>query len=279
MGITGVMGLGVAVNVFFGVIESFLLIKGYLNKMSRSELFTVIVAGMSTIAGTVLVLYANSISTVVDHAATQLIIASLISAPAAIVFAQILIPAKPQTEGIQVLNISQPYTSFSDAFISGTREGMQMVLNIAGVIVVVFACVHLINQGLSFIPSHQPLTLEQMMGYVFAPLCWLAGVPSSEALQAGKLMGLKTIFNEFVAYLAMAELEPGDLSEKSKLIMTYALCGFANFGSFGILVGGLSTIMPDRKEGLAELCFKAIFIGALATLNTGAIISIVYTII
>lgn len=271
----GAVGVGAAANIFVGMIEAPLLIKPYLQQLSRSELFTVMVCGMSTIAGTVLFLYAGILQSVIPDALGQILTASIISAPAAIVIARLMIPQTGEPTNGEVADIHGA-TSSMDAVARGTAEGLSLLLNILAMLVVLVALVSLVNQGLGLLPSFagEPLTLQRMLGLLLAPLAWLIGVPWSEAVVAGGLLGTKTVLNEFVAYLDLAALPPETLGERSRLILTYALCGFANLGSLGILIGGIGTLVPERRGEIVSLGFKSIIAGTLATCMTGAVVGL-----
>lgn len=272
---SGAMGLGVAANIFLGIIEAPVLILPYLAKMARSELFTVMVAGMSTVAGTVMILYASVINGVIDNAIGHIIIASLISAPACVIIAQMLIPMTEEPLDA-VLHRGEQAHGAIDALVKGTADGVNMVLNITGVIVVLFAVVYLINQVVGLLPdiAGEAASMQSLSAYVFAPFCWLMGIPWSEALVAAKLMATKTILNEFVAYLELGQMDVETLSNSTKLILTYAMCGFANFGSLGILAGGLGAIIPERRAEIVELGLRAIAAGTMSTMMTGCVISL-----
>ncbi len=276
MKIGGALGVGAASNIFIGMVEAPLVIKPYLSKMTRSELFTLMTCGMATIAGTMLVLYASILSTVIPNAMGQILAASIISAPAAILISRIMVP---ETEATTKGGATPPREAGStmDAVTHGTTDGIKILLNVVAMLVVLLALVSLINSGLGFLPDvlDAPLTLQRMLGWVMAPIVWLIGIPWSEAHVAGSLMGTKTILNEFIAYLDLTKLEPGQLSERSRIIMTYALCGFANFGSLGIMIGGLSVMAPERRDDIVSLGIKSIVSGTLATLMTGAIVGII----
>ncbi len=274
-GIGGALGLGAAANVFVGMTESPLLIKPYLSRLSRSELFALMSCGMATIAGTVMVLYASIIGSLIPDAMGHILIASLISAPAALVFAHILVPEAPDHQPAPAA-IEPQAASTMDAVTKGTIDGLRLLLNIIAMLVVLVALVHLANLLLGLLPSvaEQPLTLQRLLGWLMAPLVWLIGIPWQEAQTAGALMGVKTALNEFLAYLEMAELGADQLSDRSRLIMTYALCGFANFGSLGIMIGGLAGMAPERRPEIVSLGTKSIISGTLATLMTGAFIGI-----
>jgi CNT family concentrative nucleoside transporter len=275
LGVGGAVGLGTAANIFVGMVEAPLFIRPYLARLSRSELFVVMVSGMATIAGTVLVLYATIIAPVIPNAVGHLLTASLISAPAAVTVALLMIPrTAASTAG--ALAPDRGASSTMDAITRGTRSGLELFLMVIAMLLVLVALVFLVNAVFALLPdvAGQPLSLERLLGYLMAPVCWLMGVPWSEALSAGALMGIKTVLNEFLAYLRLAALPPGTLSERSALIMTYALCGFANFGSLGILIGGLSTMVPERRDEVVALGLRSIVAGTLATCCTGAVVGI-----
>jgi len=275
LGVGGAVGLGVAANVFVGMVEAPLFIRAYLRTITRSELFVIMCAGMATIAGTVLILYANIIGGTIPNAVGHLLTASIISAPAAITIAKIMVPETGiPTSANQ--NIPSDASSTMDAITKGTQSGLMLLLNITAMLVVLVALVHLVNMVLGIIPdvAGAPITLERVLGMVMAPVTWLMGVPWSEAFTAGALMGTKTVLNEFLAFLQFTDLPSDALSPRSQLIMTYALCGFANFGSLGILIGGLTTMVPERQQEIVALGPKSIVAGTLATCCTGAVVGI-----
>ncbi len=275
MGVGGAVGLGTAANIFVGMVEAPLFIRPYLATLSRSELFVIMVTGMATISGTVLVLYATIIGPVIPNAVGSLLTASLISAPAAITIALLMIPqTTTSTAGAPVPE--RGASSTMDAITRGTRSGLELFLIVVAMLLVLVALVFLVNAILALLPQvgGQAISLERLLGYLMAPVCWLMGVPWSEALTAGSLMGIKTVLNEFLAYLQLAALPEGALSQRSELIMTYAMCGFANFGSLGILIGGLSTMVPERRDEVVQLGLRSILAGTLATCSTGAIVGI-----
>jgi len=273
--IGGALGLSAAANVFVGMTEAPLLVRPYLQRLTRSELFAVMVCGMATVAGTVMVLYASILGPVVPDALGHILTASLLSAPAALMIARIMVP---EGDGVTAARIEfqSDARSAMDAVTRGTLDGLQLLLNIIAMLVVLVALVHLANQLLALLPevNGDALTLQRMLGWLMAPVVWLIGVPWAEAQTAGALMGVKTVLNELLAYLQMAGLEEGALSERSRLIMTYALCGFANFGSLGIMIGGLGAMVPERRGEIVALGMKSIFAGTLATLLTGAVVGL-----
>ncbi len=275
LGVGGAVGLGTAANIFVGMVEAPLLVRPYLRQMSRGELFIVMTCGMSTIAGTVLVLYAAILRDVIPDPLGHILTASLISAPAAIVVAQLMVPpGERRTEGDGVALSGA--TSAMDAVTRGAMEGLKLLLNIVAMLIVLVALVHLLNQMLALLPplGGTEMTLQRILGWLMAPVAWLIGVPWGEARVAGSLLGSKIMLNELIAYLEMAALPEGSLGERGKLIMTYALCGFANFGSLGIMIGGMGAMVPERREEIVALGLKSIVAGTIATCLTGAIVGI-----
>ncbi len=271
LGVGGALGLGAAANIFVGMVEAPLFIRPYIAQLSRSELFAVMTVGMATIAGTVMVLYASILSQVMPDAMGHMLTASLISAPAAIMVARVLVPETGTGTGGR-LEPPQQASSTMDAITHGTLDGLKLLLNIIAMLLVLVALVSLTNQILGLFGA---VTLQQILGWIMAPVVWLLGVPWSEAVTAGALMGTKTILNEFIAYLEMSQLPEDALSGRSRLIMTYALCGFANFGSLGIMLGGLSTMAPERRKEIVALGPKSILAGTLATCLTGAVVGVI----
>lgn len=274
MGLSGSVSLGCAVNIFIGMVEAPLLIKEYLARMSRSELFILMTTGMATIAGTVMVLYASILAPVIPDVLGHILIASIISAPAAILIAQIMVPVQKEDHDSKPAVIVIRDRSTMDAITRGTMDGVKLLINIIAMLVVLVALVSLINQLLGFIPGFaEPLSLQGLLGYLLAPVAWLIGVPWGEAMVAGQLLGIKIVLNEFLAYLQLAQQTSGSLSNTTMLIMTYALCGFANFGSLGIMIGGMSTMVPERRDEIISLGLRTIVSGNLATFMTAAVIS------
>lgn len=273
LGIGGAVGLSTAANVFVGMVEAPLFIRPYLEKLTRSELFVVMNGGMAGIAGTVLVLYAAILGPHVPGVAGHLLVASFLSAPAAVMVARLMVPetGAPTAANLDLRNESR---SAMDAVARGTLDGLQLFLNILAMLIAFVALVYLANAALWLLPEVQgaPLSLQRTLGWVMAPLAWLLGVPWGEAQTAGALLGTKTVLNELIAYLDLVALPAEALSPRSRLIMTYALCGFANFGSLGIMIGGLATMAPSRREEIVALGMKSILGGTLATLITAAVV-------
>jgi CNT family concentrative nucleoside transporter len=274
LGVGGAVGLSTAANIFLGTVESPLFIKPYLGRLTRSEMFIVMTGGMAGIAGTVLVLYATLLGSAIPDAAGHLVVASVLGAPAAILISLIMVPEQPGSTVSDLETLAPVATSTMDAIVRGTTAGLELLLNICAMLIVLIALVHLVNAALGLMPdvAGAPVTLERVLGIAMAPVCWLMGIPWGEAVTAGALMGMKTILNEFVAYLKLAALPADALSDRSRLIMLYALCGFANFGSLGIMIGGLATMAPERRDDVVSLGFKSIVSGTLATCLIGAIV-------
>jgi CNT family concentrative nucleoside transporter len=275
MGIGGALALGTVTNVFVGMVEAPLLVRPYLKEMTRSELFALMVTGMATIAGTVMVLYASILSAVLPDAMGHILVASLISAPAAIVIAQVLVPPEERATAGELVP-PQRATSNMDAITRGTVQGVELVINITAMLIVMVALVSLVNMMLGLLPGvdNAPLTLQRLLGWLLAPVAWLMGLPWEQAVSGGSLLGTKVILNELFAYLELTALPAGQLDGRSQLIMTYALCGFANFGSLGIMIGGLATMVPERRAEIIQLGMKSIAAGTLATCMTGAVVGV-----
>jgi len=276
LGIGGALGFGAAANIFVGMVEAPLCIRPYLQQMSRSELFALMATGMATIAGTMMVLYASIIGSVIPDAMGHVLTASIISAPAALLLAMVMVPPD-LTRTAAESPVTQSASSSMDAITQGTLQGVKLLINIIAMLVVLVALVALVNSLLGLMPDvhGQALSLQRLLGWLMAPLVWLIGIPWSEVQVAGALMGTKTVLNEFLAYLDLAALEPQQLSERSRIIMTYALCGFANLGSLGIMIGGLGTMAPSRRDEILALGFRSIVAGTLAAMMTAAIIAVI----
>jgi CNT family concentrative nucleoside transporter len=265
MGVGGVVGLSTAANVFVGMVEAPLFVKPYLGRVSRGELFAIMAAGMASIAGTVLFLYASILGRALPEAVAHLLIASILSAPAVLAISFVMVPpAVDATAGD--LELRSEATGSMDAITRGTLEGAQLLLNIVAMLVVFVALVALVNLVIA------PYSLQGMLGVLLAPLAWLCGLPWAEAQAGGALLGTKTVLNELVAYL---DLAASGLSERSRVLMTYALCGFANFGSLGIMIGGLGTMCPQRRAEIVGLGIKSIIAGTLATCFTAASVALI----
>jgi concentrative nucleoside transporter, CNT family len=276
IGVGGPLGLGAAVHIFVGHIEAPLLIRPYLLRLARGELFALMSCGMAGIAGTVMVLYATLVGSVIPDALGNILIAAVISTPAALAIAALMVPFYPDSSAAAELVIDDPPVSAMDAIAKGTRDGIGFLLNIAAMLIVTIAVVSLINSALGLLPAlgGAPLTLQRLFAYAFRPIMWLVGIPEPQVAAAATLMGTKTVLNEFVAYIDLAHLPAGTLDPRSRLIMTYALCGFANFGSLGILIGGMGAMVPERRAEIVALGLRSILSGTLATCMSGAVVGI-----
>ncbi|WP_315737449.1 MULTISPECIES: NupC/NupG family nucleoside CNT transporter [unclassified Bradyrhizobium] len=276
LGVGGAVGLSTAANVFLGMVEAPLFIRPYLAQMTRSELFLVMTGGMAGIAGTVLVLYATLLAPLIPDAAAHFVIASVLGAPASILISLIMVPetSKQLTGG--ALGEETQATSTMDAIVKGTSAGLELLMNIVALLLVLVALVHLANAILSLLPAigGADISLQRLLGLVMAPVCWLMGLPWSEAVTAGSLMGTKTVLNELIAYVELAKLDATALDPRARLIMLYAMCGFANFASLGIMIGGLGTMAPTRRDEINALGLKSIVSGTLTTCLMGAIVGL-----
>ena len=273
--IGGPVGLGAAANVFIGQVEAPLLIKPYVSRLSNKELLILMTAGMATVAGSVMVALISILE--VQFTSVNLIqhflTASVLSVPAAIMYANIMIPSNEITDSSESSN-TKVYNSTMDAITTGTSQGSNIAVSVAGILIAVIALVYIANAFLSLVGGYfgTNLSIEMILGYLFAPITWLMGIPWDEAVIAGELLGLKTTLNEFVAYPALAALEDGVMSDRSKLITFYGLCGFANFSSVGILVSGIGAMAPERKDDLIKVSFKALVAATLASCMTGLVV-------
>lgn len=279
LGVSGVVGLSGGASVFLGVVEAPLVTRAYFARISRTELFQIMTLTMATISGAILILYATTLRDTVPDAVGHMISASLISLPAALLIARLMVPGTPDDVATEVEKEDPGlrYESSIDAIVKGTMDGMQLFLAVIAVIITVFALVALVDMALALLPlvDGDPLSLKRLLGWVLAPFMWLLGVPWSEAQAAGGLMGTKAVLNEYVAYLELAALPDGTLGPRSLLIVTYALCGVANLASVGLLVSTIGTLCPERRAEAAGLGMKSWISGNLASAMTGAWIGLV----
>lgn len=273
--IGGPVGLGAAANVFIGQVEAPLLIKPYINRLSKKELLILMTAGMATVAGSVMVALISILEAQFDgvNLIQHFLTASVLSVPAAIMYANIMIPSNQITDSTEE-DTPKVYNSTMDAITSGTTQGSNIAVSVGTILIAVIALVYIANAFLGYIGSFigYDLSIELILGYLFAPITWLMGIPWDEAIIAGELLGIKTTLNEFVAYPALAALEDGVLSDRTKLITFYSLCGFANFSSVGILISGIGAMAPERKDDLIEVSFKALVAATLASCMTGLVV-------
>jgi len=276
LGTRGPAGLVATANIFMGQIEAPLLVRPYLARMTRYELLLVMTAGMATIAGSVMVIYSAMLGEQIQGVLGQLITKSIMSVPAAILFAHVMIPEN--NESSQALEKPpRVYEGSMDAITRGTSDGLNIWLNIIAILIVAIALVALLNGIIGMLPevNGTPLTMERIAGWVFSPIAWLMGVPWNEATEVGTLLGIKTVLNEFIAYLRLQDLPPSTLSEHSKLIALYAVCGFANLSSVGIQISGIGAMAPERRPDLIALGFRALVAATLASCMCGAVVGIV----
>ncbi len=275
-GVGGAVGLASAANIFVGMVEAPLFIRSYIGRLDRSELFMLMATGMATIAGTVFFLYTQILDPVLEDAPGHLLTASIISAPAAILFAWLMVPMQARTATFAA-DAGSDATGAMDAITRGTERGLMLFLNVIAMLIVLLAIVQIANGLLSLLPEFrgEALTLQRVLGWLFAPVAWSIGVPWQEAQAAGGLIGIKTVLNEFIAYTELAALSDAGFSDRSFLIMSYALCGMANLGSVGIMLGGFTALMPERRREVAELGMRAIVAGTLATCSTGAVVGLI----
>ena len=276
--IGGPIGLGATANIIMGQVEAPLLVRPYLSKMTEKELLILMTAGMSTVSGSIMIALVSMLApqfpdvNLIQH----LVSASILSIPAAIMYANIMIPSSEVTN-FDGNSVPKVYDSSMDAITRGTRDGLDICLNVGAILIAFIALVSLLNSLLGILGGWigiSDLSLQLILGYIFFPIVWLMGVPLSETLASAELLGVKTALNEFVAYGALANLETGVLSDRSKLITLYALCGFANFSSVGILVSGISAMAPERKNDLIKVSVKALIGATLASCMTGLVIGI-----
>jgi concentrative nucleoside transporter, CNT family len=282
LGVGGPLGVAAGANVFLGMVEAPLLIRPYLGRLSRGELFAVMTCGMATIAGTVMLLFAIIIEPVVPDAIGQLLIASIINLPVAILIARIMVPDTEPPTGDDVplgsIDAETMPSSALEAITHGTVDGARLVVNIIAMLIVAVAFVSLSNYVLDFLPyvAKTPITLERLFGWLFAPVAWLMGVGDwAQAQIAGQLLGTKLILNELIAYTKFANMPEDAFSDRVRLMMTYALCGFANFGGLGIMIGGLTTMVPGRRSEMVELSMKSLIAGTISNCMTGTMIGMI----
>jgi CNT family concentrative nucleoside transporter len=272
LGVGGALALAAAVHIFVGMVEAPLLIRPYLARMERGELFAVMTCGMAGVAGTVMVIYATVLGPVIPNALGTILIASIISTPAGLAIAALMVPFGPGEAGGSLTLQNKPANSV-DALVQGTADGVGPLVGITTTLLVAIALVALVNMVLGSIPhgAGPAITLQGLFGYAFRPVVWLIGIPWAEADTASRLLGTKTVLNEFVAYLNLAHLPPDALTQHSRVIMTFALCGFANFGSLGILIGGMGAMVPERRAEIVGLGIRSLVSGTIATCMSGAV--------
>jgi CNT family concentrative nucleoside transporter len=277
MGLRGPPALATAATIFMGQVEGPIFIRAYLDRLSRSELFTLMTVGLSCVSGSTMIAYATILKDALPNAAAHVLTASLISAPAGVLLARIMIPPKPGDEAGEVdVSEDKNYDSTIDAIIKGTGDGLTVLLNVAATLIVFVAFAALADKILGAFPDFmgEPVSLQRVLGAVFAPLAFAVGVPWNEAPQAGSLLGTKLVLTEITAFIDLSGLPQEALSERSRIIMTYALCGFANIASMGITVAGFNVLVPARRDEIISMAARALFAGFLATCMTGAVVAL-----
>jgi CNT family concentrative nucleoside transporter len=275
LGIGGALGVGSAVNVFVGMVEAPILIGPYVPRLSRGELFALMTVGLATVAGTVMVLYATILSRTVEGALGHILVASILNVPAALIIAALMVPfAERATSG--GFDPERKTASTMDAVTQGTGAGVMLLINVIAMLVVLVALIALANIVLELLPevAGKPVRLERIFGWLFAPLAFAIGIPWAEAASAGQLLGTKVIINELKAYIDLAGPDGAELSARSKLILVYALCGFANLGSLGIMIGGMGTLAPERRDEIVALGPRSVLAGLMATCLTASVVSL-----
>ncbi len=275
IGLGGASALGVASNIFVGNVESLIIIRAYLDKLTRSEVFIMLVVGMANVAGSTMVAYVLILHDVLPNAAGHILAAAIVSAPAGVLLARIIVPEAIDRKAEKIdYNSSLKYDSVVDAVSKGTADGMMVAMNIAAILIVMVAFVALANMILGTIPpvAGQPLSVERILGTIFTPLAWLIGIPWKEASTGGWILGVKMVLTEFVAFLKLAAIPVADMSPRTRIILTYATCGFANIGSVGISAAGFGALMPSRRPEIFSLIWKALFAGFLATCLSAAVV-------
>lgn len=276
MGLGGASALATAANIFMGMVESPIVVRAYLDKLTRSELFMMMVVGLATVAGSTMVAYAAILKNTLPNAGGHVLVASIISAPAGVLLARIMVPEKKGEAGaVGDYTSALRYDSTMDAIMKGVQDGLMVVVNVAAMLIVFVAFVGIANNLLAVAPDvyGAPLTLQRIMGWAFSPLAWAIGIPWSEAQAAGGLLGSKLFLTEFKAFIDLGMIPADQLSARSRMIMTYALCGFANVASVGIMTGGMTVLMPDRRAEILNLAWKALPPGFLATIMTASVVA------
>lgn len=267
----GPVSFGAAANVFVGQVEAPLFVRPYLSNMSKKELLILMTAGMATVSGSVMIALAGQLENqfqginVVQHFLT----ASILSIPAAIMYAEIMYPSDELTPSIKNKEDEKIYEGSMDAITKGTKDGLNIAVNVAAILIAILALVSIVDGFLGLIIKD--LSLQAILGYIFAPICWLMGIPWDEAIKAAELLGIKLATNEFVAYIQFSSMDQEIFSDRSKIIVLYSLCGFANFSSVGILVSGIGSMAPEKRIDLIQVSGKALLGATLASCFSGLV--------
>jgi CNT family concentrative nucleoside transporter len=275
MGLGGASALAVAANIFMGMVESPIVIRAYLDKLSRSEIFLMMVVGLGTVAGSTMVAYALILAPVLPNAAGHVLVASIISAPASILLARIMIPEDTQDRIAYDYTSALRYESSMDAVTRGVQDGVMVAVNVAAFLIVFVSFVWIGNNLLALLPpwNGEAITLQRLFGVAFAPVAYIIGVPWAEAQTAGGVLGTKLFLTEFLAFIELGGIPADALSDRSRMIMTYAICGFANVASIGIMTGGMTVLMPNRRSEILALAWRALLPGFLATLMAACVVA------
>lgn len=268
--VSGPLGFGAASTIFLGTIEAPLIIRPYLAKLTKAELLSLIVCSMATIAGTVMVLYASVLELSLPNALTHLLTASIISIPAALLLAHTYMPIENETHNSK-FQLQKSQKTWIEVLLDAIQEGVKMIVSIVAIIIVLFAFIHLIDSGLAVFS--QSWSISAFLSQLLRPVMWLVGLNWEVSGAAADLMGTKIILNEFVSFLKLAEMT--GFNDREKLVIVYSLCGFANFASCGIIIAGLTAIIPQRREEIVKTTLMALILGNIATLMTGAVINII----
>jgi concentrative nucleoside transporter, CNT family len=283
MGLRGPTALAAAATIFMGQVEGPIIIRAYLNRLTRSELFLLITVGMACVSGSTMVAYVTILSGVLPGAAAHILTASIISAPAGILLARILVPRDPVAEAAQdkMPPDERTYNSSMDAIMKGINDGLQIAVNVAACLIVFVALVAMVNLMFGALPqvAGSPISVERILGYVFAPIAWCLGIQNGEILKAGQLLGTKMVLTEFTAFIKLGAIPAAELTERTRIIMTYALCGFANIASVGINLAGYSVLLPERRDEIMKMVGKAMLAGFFATCMSAAIVGAIPTFI
>lgn len=275
MNLGGASALAVAANIFMGMVESPIVIRAYLDKLTRAELFLMMVVGLATVAGSTMVAYAVILGPVLTNAAGHVLVASIISAPAGILLARIMIPEQHKAGAPYDHSTELKYQNSMDAITRGVQDGVMVAVNVAAFLIVFVAFVWLVNNMLALAPpvDGAPLTLQRLFGYAFAPVAYAIGLPWADADEGGQILGTKLFLTEFIAFIDLGAIPQDAIAERSRMILTYAICGFANVASVGIMTGGMTVLMPERRGEIMNLAWKALLPGFLATLMTAAVVA------
>lgn len=281
MGLSGPLALGVASNIFMGMVESAMVVRAYLDKLSRSELFVLMCVGLANVSGSTMVAYVLILQGVLPNAAGHVLVASIMSAPAGVLLARVMIPEEKGAAKSRDYTSDLKYGSTMDALARGVHDGTMVVVNVAAFLVAFVSLVWIVNNvlaGVNFNGRYlmiegQHVTLQLLFGYAFAPVAWLIGIPWGEAHAAGGILGTKLFLTEFVAFIDLGHIPADQMSERTRMILTYAVCGFANVASVGILSGGLTALMPERRTEILGLAWRALLPGFMATLMTASIVA------